>query len=78
MFVAAEWIQGPAVLESDCCTVIKYLTNPRLQRARTIFTIQEATKAAAQLPRAIFKHIRREQRIRIRHPWTKARLVWTY
>ena len=57
--LAAEWIQGPAVLESDCSTVIEYLTNPRLQRPRTIFTIQEATKAAARLPSVIFKHIRR-------------------
>jgi len=59
--LAAEWIQGPAVLESDCSTVIKYLTNPRLRRARTTFTIQEATKAAARLPRVTFKHIRRDQ-----------------
>lgn len=53
---AAKWIQGPAVLESDYSTVIKYLSNPKLQRARTIFILQEATMAAAQLPKVIQSH----------------------
>lgn len=51
LHLAAEWIQKPTVLESDCSTIIGYLSKKQKQRAPSFFPIQDALREAGKLPR---------------------------
>ena len=59
--LAVEWTPCQATLESDCSSVIKYLSDLGEQRTPPAFVIREAKKLASTLPGIVFKHVRREQ-----------------
>jgi len=59
--LAADWSPSPAIVESDCATVIKYLTSPESQRSPSTFFIQEALEEAGKLPAVKFRHESRVQ-----------------
>ena len=59
LVLAAEWATSPVVLESDCSSVIGYLSQPTSQRSASCFTIWEALEAARRIPRVEFRHIGR-------------------
>ena len=61
--LAAEWTPLPTILESDCSTVVNYLSKPTSQRTSYAFVIQEALEAARKLPRVVFHHIGRESNV---------------
>ena len=58
--LADEWTVWPAIVESDCSSVIKSLNQPKTQRSTSAFTIQEALDEASRLPKVVFCHVRRE------------------
>ena len=59
--LATEWIPSPAVVESDCASVIKYLTWPDTQKSSSTFIILDALEEADKLPQVQFHHVSREQ-----------------
>ena len=58
--LAHEWTVWPAIVESDCSSVIKSLNQPKTQRSTSAFTIQEALDEANRLPRVVFRYVKRE------------------
>jgi len=58
--LAAEWTVWPAIVESDCSSVIKSLNQPKTQRSTSACTIQEALDEANRLPRVVFRYVKRE------------------
>ena len=61
--LAVEWTPYQATLESDCSSVIKYLSDSREQRIPSAFIIKEPKELASTLPGIVFKHVRREQNV---------------
>ena len=59
--LATEWVPSPAVVESDCASVIKYLTWPDTQRSSSTFIILDALEEAHKLPQVNFHHVSRDQ-----------------
>jgi hypothetical protein len=57
---AAEF-QRPAMLESDCLTVITALTNQKGHRSAFAFLLKETIRASSFLPSVVFKHVKREK-----------------
>jgi hypothetical protein len=57
---AAEF-QRPAMLESDCLTVITALTNQSGHRSASAFLLKETIRASSSLPLVVFKHVKREE-----------------
>jgi len=59
--LAADWAPYPAIVESDCAAVIKYLIHPSSQRSSSMFIIRDALEEAGKLPGTEFRHVGREQ-----------------
>ena len=59
--LAPEWAPRPAIVESDCAMVIKYLSCPSVQRSPSTFVIRAALEEAEKLPAVKFCHVGREQ-----------------
>jgi len=59
--LAADWAPLPAIVESDCSVVIKYLNCPSGQRSSSTFLIEDAMEEAGKLPRVEFRHVSRMQ-----------------
>jgi len=59
--LAAEWVPLPAIVESDCAIVIKYLACPDTQRSPSTFIIFAALEEAGKMQKLTFCHICREQ-----------------
>ncbi|GJN25401.1 hypothetical protein PR202_gb13223 [Eleusine coracana subsp. coracana] len=59
--MAAEWIRGQVILESDCATVIQALKNKEPNRSALFFILGDILESCKSSPEVKFQAIRREQ-----------------